>query len=151
MPLAPSRSTNQTQAAAVKPWLNPYQGTAVTAVAKVRANMAVVIQFRGIDSACALLKATGVMGDTSLSGQSALLFWQRINPPISSKYNTRKVKIAVRQREPCSTRGFGPAVGNRRVCLGVCPTLHCGSAGNRFPCRCNADNWLRALRLAAFA
>src|SRR3984893_17039202 len=73
MPLAPSRRTNQIQSAAVKPWLNPYQGTTVTAAAKVTANMAVVIQFRGIDSAGASLKATGLMGTRLSPGDQPFL------------------------------------------------------------------------------
>jgi hypothetical protein len=47
MPLAPSNRKHQTQAAVLKPWVNPYQGTTVRAAANVRENIAVVTQLIG--------------------------------------------------------------------------------------------------------
>src|SRR4029077_16855348 len=47
MPFAPANSTAIHQAAAVKPCVSPYQGTAIKAIAAVSTNMRVVAQTRG--------------------------------------------------------------------------------------------------------
>src|ERR1700722_890761 len=113
MPLAPSSKTNQIQAAALKPWLNPYQGTTVTAVAKVAANMLVVIQFREIDSAFTLL-ATGVMGTHLSPGDqpSCFLNWQTRLSDGNIAFGSRRLQCG--NNILYHTR-FTPAVGNPRV------------------------------------